>query len=169
MFKKNLFFRKKEIEWYVGKCNFETVGAHTNPYCVCNTKKLFTMHRSFNMNMHGGDMYMTKVLILPSEVPRGVNMISECSMCHIFTNLAFTKCILWIDSYIAQKRTVYSHFSYVYVCFYLPALRSVSLYIIEENYVVKLKLMERKTRVFYFPIPVSLQEKKSLFINNNFE
>lgn len=44
--------------------------------------------------MHGSDTYKRKVLILPSEVPRGVNMISKCSMDNIFTNLGFTKCIL---------------------------------------------------------------------------
>lgn len=70
--------------------------------------------------MHGGDMYMTKVLILPSEVPRGVNMISKCSVCHIFTNLGFTKCIFLIDSYIAQKGqyNLISHMS-MYVFIYL--------------------------------------------------
>lgn len=40
------------------------------------------MHRS--LNMRGGDVHMTKVLMLPSEAPRGVNMLFKRSTCHIF-------------------------------------------------------------------------------------
>lgn len=52
--------------------------------------------------MHGGAMYMTKVLILPSEVRKGANMIAKSSMCHIFTNLVFVKYMLVIYSDIVQ-------------------------------------------------------------------
>jgi len=82
------------------------VATHTKPYSVCQRKNSLTMHRSLNMHMHGGDRYMTKVLILPSEVPRGANMIFKSSVCRIFTNLGSTKSMLWIYLYIAWNGPV---------------------------------------------------------------
>lgn len=124
------------------------------------------MHRSLNMNMHGGDMYVTKVLILPSEVPRGANMISKRSMCHIFTSLGFTKCMLWIYSYIAQNEPVESSFSYLCICIYLPThthtCKLIPYISSKKDYIAKLKHKERKICGFPFPILSSLQEEKNL-------
>lgn len=53
--------------------------------------------------------------------------------------------------------------------FYLYShVQSCILRIIKENYVAKLKLMKRKARGFYFPIPFYLK-KNPVYKLNNFE
>lgn len=80
------FFLDLKEEVCVGKCHFLN-SVYTYRTIQCVLEKKITMHRSLNMNIHGSDMYMTEVLILPSEVPRSANMITKSSMCHIFTSL----------------------------------------------------------------------------------
>lgn len=93
------FLEIKEGEACSGKCHFFffIVDAHTETYGTVRGKKKekrLKMHRYFIM--HGGDMHMTKVLILPSEVPRGANMLSESSMCYIFLPIWGSLCALHI-------------------------------------------------------------------------
>lgn len=57
----------------------------------------------------------------------------------------------------------------MYVFIYLYShVQSCILRIIKENYVAKLKLMKRKARGFYFPIPFYLK-KNPVYKLNNFE
>lgn len=76
------------------KMPFFIVDAHTETYGTVRGKKRLKIHRYFIM--HEGDMHTTKVLILPSEVPRGANMLSESGMCYIFTNLGIIMCFAYI-------------------------------------------------------------------------
>lgn len=161
--KKTFFFSelKRRMCW---KMLFFKQWIHIWNHTVSVREKKTLLCIEVSMNMHGGDMYMTKVLILPSEAPRGANMISKSSMCYIFISLGFTKCMLWIFSCIAQNGPVYSSFSYLCVCVYLPTHTHANLYLTypKKKLYCKIKTQRKENMWLFFPYSLFSSGKKEL-------